>query len=68
MRLTVAALAAALLRIAGYGVAGPASNHPSLFPLFYVIPLLGAVLALAVLMGFGPATLMSRRMGSEAAA
>ena len=47
MRLTVASLAAAALRIAGYGVRGPAASHPALFALFYLIPLLGAGLALA---------------------
>ena len=30
MRLTMASLAAAAVRIAGYGVAGPASSHPAL--------------------------------------
>jgi lipopolysaccharide export system permease protein len=34
MRLTSASLAAAALRIAGYGVAGPASNHAALDVLF----------------------------------
>jgi lipopolysaccharide export system permease protein len=68
MRLTLAALAAAALRIGGYGVAGPASNHPALFALFYVIPLLGAGLALAVLMGYSPAALLARRTRTEAVA
>jgi lipopolysaccharide export system permease protein len=61
MRLTAASLAAAALRIAGYGVAGPASSHPALFALFYLIPLLGAALALAVLMGYSPTALLARR-------
>jgi len=60
-RLTVAALAAAAVRIAGYGVAGPASSHPALIILFYVIPLLGTGLALAVLMGYSPAAILARR-------
>jgi lipopolysaccharide export system permease protein len=60
-RLSGAALAAASLRIAGYGVTGPAASHPALFVLFYVIPLLGAVIALAVLMGYSPASLLMRR-------
>jgi lipopolysaccharide export system permease protein len=61
MRLTGASLAAAAVRIAGYGVSGPASSHPSLFALFYVIPLLGMALAWAVLMGWTPAALLTRR-------
>jgi lipopolysaccharide export system permease protein len=68
MRLTGASLAAAALRIAGYGVAGPAASHPALFALFYVIPLLGVVLAWAVLMGWSPAALMARRRPAGAAA
>src|SRR5262249_28930440 len=67
-RLTAASLAAAALRIAGYGVAGPASNHPALFLVFYLIPLIGTGLALAVLMGYSPANLWRRRTGEEAAA
>jgi lipopolysaccharide export system permease protein len=60
-RLTMASLAAAAVRIAGYGVAGPAAGHPALIVLFYVIPLLGAGLALAVLMGYSPAAILARR-------
>ncbi|HWC63808.1 MAG TPA: LPS export ABC transporter permease LptF [Rhizomicrobium sp.] len=60
MRLSMAALAAALIRIAGYGVAGPASSHPALFPLFYLIPLIGMGLALAELSGMRPAFLARR--------
>src|ERR1700761_6084075 len=48
MRLTMASLAAAAVRIAGYGVSGPATSHPALVVLFYVIPLLGGGLALLV--------------------
>jgi lipopolysaccharide export system permease protein len=61
MRLTGAALAAATLRIAGYGVAGPASSHPALFALFYLIPLLGTGLALTALMGYSPLAILARR-------
>jgi len=60
-RLSGAALAAATLRIAGYGVAGPAASHPALFVLFYIIPLAGAGIALAVLAGYSPASLLARR-------
>ena len=65
-RLTAASLAAAALRIAGYGLAGPASSHPALFALFYLIPLMGAALALAVLMGYSPAALWPRRAEATA--
>lgn len=61
MRLTMASLAAAAVRIAGYGVVGPASSHPALNALFYVIPLLGISLAWIVLMGFSPAAILERR-------
>jgi lipopolysaccharide export system permease protein len=66
MRLTMAALAAILLRIAGYGLTGPASSHPALVPLFYLIPLVGTGLALAVLMGYSPAMLRTRRAEATA--
>jgi lipopolysaccharide export system permease protein len=68
MRLTAASLAAAALRIAGYGVAGPASSHPAMFALFYLIPLLGAALALGVLMGYSPTALLARRATTGAPA
>jgi lipopolysaccharide export system permease protein len=61
LRLTMASAAAVLVRVAGYGVAGPAASHPMLAVLFYVIPLLGAGLALAVLMGYSPAAIIARR-------
>jgi lipopolysaccharide export system permease protein len=61
IRLTAASLAAAGLRIAGYGVLGPASSHAALFALFYLIPLFGAAIALAVLMGLSPAALWQRQ-------
>jgi lipopolysaccharide export system permease protein len=61
MRLTMAALAAAAVRIAGYGVTGPASSHPALVSLFYLIPLLGMGLALTVLMGYSPSAILARR-------
>ena len=49
LRMTIAAGAATGLRIAGYGVAGLAASSPTLCILFYLIPLLGALAALAVL-------------------
>lgn len=54
LRLIGAVVAAALLRIAGYGVQGLGTHHPSLCVLFYVIPMLGAGGAIAFLMGFDP--------------
>jgi lipopolysaccharide export system permease protein len=68
MRLSGAALAAGALRIAGYGVAGPASSHPGLFILFYLIPLLGTGLALTVLMGYSPLALFRRYASARAVA
>jgi len=56
------------VRIAGYGVAGPASSHPALAFLFYIIPLLGTGLALMVLLGYSPSAILARRRMAEAAA
>jgi lipopolysaccharide export system permease protein len=61
LRLTMACLAAAAVRIAGYGVAGPASSHAALNALFYIIPLLGTGLAWIVLMGLSPSAILERR-------
>ena len=49
LRMTIASGAATGIRIAGYGVAGAAASNLALCMLFYLIPLLGAVAALAVL-------------------
>jgi lipopolysaccharide export system permease protein len=54
LRMTMASVAAAGLRIAGYGVQGLASNHPELCVLFYAVPLLGSLAALIVLVGLLP--------------
>jgi hypothetical protein len=54
----MAAVSAALLRIAGYGVQGLATHHPSMSVLFYVIPLLGVLGATAMLMGFDPVAML----------
>jgi lipopolysaccharide export system permease protein len=66
LRLAFAALAAAVVRIAGYGVQGLAVSAPSLMFLFYLIPLLGAAIALAVLAGFAPSAWFRRRAPAEA--
>lgn len=48
LRLTVASAAAAGLRIAGYGVQGLAAGNNIYCILFYVIPLVGSLIAIAV--------------------
>lgn len=58
LRITIAVVAAALLRIAGYGVQGLATHHPSFSVLFYLIPFFGAAGAIAMLMGFDPVELI----------
>jgi lipopolysaccharide export system permease protein len=60
LRLTVASLAAAGLRIAGYGIMGLAQRHPPLVAAFYLLPALGAAGAVATLAGYTPAALMAR--------
>jgi lipopolysaccharide export system permease protein len=59
MRLTIASVAAAGLRIAGYGVMGLAQRNPPLVAVFYLLPLLGAAGAIATLAGY-PAYWMAR--------
>src|SRR6185295_16677391 len=54
LRLTVASMAAAILRIAGYGVQGLAISKPYVVLLFYLIPLTGSAAAIAGLAGFDP--------------
>lgn len=66
LRLAMAALAAAIVRIAGYGVQGLAVSTPSLLFLFYVIPLLGAAIALVVLSGTNPFARIARSEPAEA--
>ncbi len=66
LRLAIAALAAAIVRIAGYGVQGLAVGSPSLVFLFYLIPLLGAAIALAALAGVDPLAWLRRAKAVEA--
>jgi len=66
LRLALAALAAAIVRIAGYGVQGLAVSTPSLLFLFYVIPILGAAIALVVLSGTNPFARLARSEPAEA--
>ena len=60
LRLTVASLAAAGLRIASYGVMGVAQRNPPLVAIFYLLPLLGAAGAIALLAGYSPNVLVQR--------
>jgi lipopolysaccharide export system permease protein len=60
LRLTLASLAAAALRIIGYSVQGMAVRQPILCVLFYIIPLAGILAALADIMGFQPSRLVAR--------
>ena len=59
-RLTMASLLAIGLRIGGYGVMGLAQSHQAMVILFYLIPLLGAAGAAAVLAGYSPSALRAR--------
>jgi len=54
LRMTIAAVAATGLRLAGYGVQGLAADDPILCVLFYLIPFIGAIGALIVLFGGFP--------------
>lgn len=60
LRLTVASLVAAGLRIAGYGVLGLAQRDPPLVVLFYLLPALGAAGAIIVLAGYSPRAILAR--------
>lgn len=54
LRLTMASLAAAAVRIAGYGIQGLATGNVWMAVLFYLIPLLSAGFVLALMAGFDP--------------
>ena len=68
IRISVAVAAFITVRLAGYGVAGLAVNQPSVAFLFYLIPVLGAAAALAVLAGFEPLAWLRRHPTVEAPA
>ncbi|HEY0281806.1 MAG TPA: LptF/LptG family permease, partial [Rhizomicrobium sp.] len=59
LRMTLASGAATGIRIAGYGVQGLAVSSPAICVLFYLIPLLGAGAALAILASGMPKTVAS---------
>jgi lipopolysaccharide export system permease protein len=56
LRLTIASLGAAVLRIVGYGAQGLAARQPALCILLYLIPLLGAAIAYADMSGVSLST------------
>jgi lipopolysaccharide export system permease protein len=60
LRLTIASLAAAGLRIAGYGIMGVTQRNPAMVALFYLLPLAGAAGAIALLAGYLPEGLFAR--------
>jgi lipopolysaccharide export system permease protein len=66
LRLGLASLAAAGLRIADYGVMGLAQRNPLMVSLFYLLPLLGMAGAIAVLAGYSPTAILARRRRMQA--
>ena len=58
LRLTVASLFAAAIRIIGYGLQGAAARNASLNVLMYLLPLFGAAIALADIAGFDLSTVL----------
>jgi lipopolysaccharide export system permease protein len=66
LRLGLASLAAAGLRIADYGVMGLAQRNPLMVSLFYLLPLLGIGGAIAVLAGYSPSAILARRRRMQA--
>jgi lipopolysaccharide export system permease protein len=67
LRMTIACAAAALLRIAGYGITGLATGNSAFCILFYLLPLIGIAGASFVLSGGLPRILV-RNTASGAAA
>jgi lipopolysaccharide export system permease protein len=53
LRLTVASVAAGILRLLGYGAQGMAVRHPSAYVLLYFIPMLGGIAAVLEATGAG---------------
>lgn len=68
LRISGAVAAFIAVRLAGYGVAGLAVNAPAVWPLFYLIPVLGSAAALAVLAGLDPLAWFRRAAPVEATA
>ena len=67
MRIFAASGAAIIVRLAGYGIQGPASSHTALCFLFYLVPLLGAGVALAALAGWNPLAILNSAPMAEPA-
>ena len=65
LRLVAATVAVASLRVAGYGTQGLASDHPAFTFLFYVIPVLGGILAYVVLSDFNLERTVNRIRGAR---
>jgi lipopolysaccharide export system permease protein len=61
LRITGACIGASLLRIVGYGAQGAAARDPALCVILYLLPLLGAAIGFADIMGINPASLLVRR-------
>jgi lipopolysaccharide export system permease protein len=57
LRLTVACIGAAVLRIVGYGAQGLAARQPVFCILLYLLPLLGVAVGLADILGYTPSAL-----------
>ena len=66
IRISFAVAGAVAIRIAGYGVQGMAIRDPRLGVLFYLIPLIGAGLALASLAGVDPVQWFRKAVPAEA--
>ena len=66
LRLVIAWLAGAALRIAGYGIPGLAARQPAFNVLFYVIPLLGAAGAFFYIVGLDALPFLGQRRLAEA--
>ena len=68
LRIATAVLIAAGVRIAGYGIQGLAVGNPLFCVLFYVVPILGAGIGFAELMGVNPINWLRKPMLVEAQA
>ncbi|HUO94106.1 MAG TPA: LptF/LptG family permease [Rhizomicrobium sp.] len=69
LRLTIASIGAAVLRIVGYGAQGLAVRQPVFCIVFYLLPLLGMAIGFADIMGFTSLSLFrGRRRPVEAMA
>jgi lipopolysaccharide export system permease protein len=66
LRLVIAWLAGAALRIAGYGIPGLAAREPAFNILFYAIPLLGAAGAFLYIVGFDTLPFFPEKQTAEA--